>query len=52
VAVFVRTNGLEPLSGQLDEPLQGLLQAHLGEVVAAKEDPAAWELVRQNGVWC
>ncbi len=52
VAVFVRADGLEQFAGQLDEPLAALLHDHLNEVVAAKEDPTAWERVRQNGVWC
>jgi hypothetical protein len=43
---------LDQLAGRLEPPLKELLVAHFGELLAAKEDPTAWEHVRKHGVWC
>jgi hypothetical protein len=43
---------LNRLAGSHEAPLEELLRAHLGELLAAKDDSAAWEQVRKNGVWC
>jgi hypothetical protein len=46
-AVFNRPDPAAPperLAGQLDPPLEALVRAHLGELVVARDDPAAWEL--------
>jgi len=59
VAVYTSSNGfapceayhLERLAGQLDPALEKLLHARLGELLAARENPAAWELARQKGAW-
>jgi hypothetical protein len=55
VAVFAGAGGFdrpELLAGRLDPPLADLLHAHLGELLAAKEDPVAWEQARKGGAWC
>jgi hypothetical protein len=57
VAVFVRADGNDPsrldrLSGTLDAPLEQLLLTHLERLRGVQEDATAWELARQNGVWC
>jgi hypothetical protein len=47
VVVFNAPSGpgrLEKLAGDLDPPLEDLVRAHLGELLAAREDPDAWEL--------
>jgi hypothetical protein len=40
---------LEKLAGDLPAPREELLLAHLGELLTAQEDPAAWELSRKKG---
>jgi hypothetical protein len=57
VAVFVSPVGfdsgepprLEALVGDLDPTLGELLRAHLGELLAVREDADAWELARKKG---
>jgi len=55
VAVFAGAGAFdrpELLAGRLDPPLADLLHAHLAELLAATEDPAAWEQARKDGAWC
>jgi hypothetical protein len=56
VAVFVLANGPDPrwdrLAGQIDPVDEQLVRDHLGEVLAVRDDPGAWELARQKGSWC
>jgi hypothetical protein len=59
VVVLVSDNGFDPegmqrftiLGGELDATRTGLVMGHLAELLAARNDPAVWELARQNGVW-
>jgi hypothetical protein len=59
-AVLVSENGfdqaaaprLTPLAGELVASRADLVLGHLAEALAARNDPAAWELARQQGVWC
>jgi hypothetical protein len=44
VIVYTGTDPPEQLAGRIESPLEALLQAHLGEVLAARDDPSAWEL--------
>jgi hypothetical protein len=47
-AVLVRAGeppSLEPVAGDLDPPRAELVAAGLGAVLAARDDPAAWEVV-------
>ena len=53
-AVFNRTGDpprLELLAGQLDKPLEELVLAHLGELLAARDDPGAWEVSPTKSTW-
>ena len=55
VAVFAGTSTLprlDKLAGTIDAPLEELLRRQLPAVLSACRDPNAWELARQNGVWC
>jgi hypothetical protein len=59
VAVFVSAGGfdapegcrLEPLAGRLDPAHEKLLYAHLAELLAARDNPDAWEMARKKGAW-
>jgi hypothetical protein len=50
VAIFNSPAGARPdkLAGQLDPVREELLHAHLGGLLAAREDPEAWELARKK----
>jgi hypothetical protein len=59
VAVFTCVDGfaarqghcLQLLAGQLDPAREELLHAHLGQLLAVRDNPDAWELARHKGAW-
>jgi hypothetical protein len=58
--ILVSSNGFpesEPphltiLAGGFDAGQEQLLHNHLGALLAARDDPAVWEVARKDGVWC
>ena len=53
VAIFATAEGdtstLDKLAGEIDRPLEELVRAHVGGLLAAQEDADAWELARKKG---
>ncbi len=45
VVVYTGAPRLNKVAGAIDAPLEELLRAGLGALLAAQDDPAAWELV-------